>query len=131
MLAQVAALPRAATGLQVYQQFAETLNSFEDEVWGRDCWAPPRSFLEGNRTNRLYPIFPESFHPVSDFPGVTLLLAKRELVFISRFGAMQIQRKQLDDRFGEQVPFRARGEHVIFDKFDTMGDGVWHPKNSR
>lgn len=129
VLAQIAILPPATNALVAYRQLAETLNAAEDEVWGRDHWAPPRTFLDGSRTDRLYPIAPESFHPVAGFPGVTLMLAKKELVFVSRFGAIEIQGKMPSDPLGEKVPFAERLDRVLWSKLDAYNDGVWHPKN--
>lgn len=119
----------ARSGLEAYRQLAETLNEMEDEWWGPEHWAPPRTFRTALRTERLYPIMPESFFEVPGFPGVTLLLAKRELVFVSRTGAIQVQRKDTADRDGRITPFESRTETIMLDKSDAYGDRVWHVKN--
>ncbi len=129
IFAEIVDLPPTNCGLLLYAQIANLINAKEDEVWGKEHWAPPRSFLNGNRTERIYPILPESFHPVSGYPGTTLLLAKGELIFISRHGALQIQRKVSNDSFGEELHFSLRLEHIFLDKADASGHGVWHHKN--
>lgn len=131
-LEKTAKLPPATTALEAYRQLAQSINEIEDGWWGPEHWQPPRSFLDGTRTVRLYPIYPESFFSVQGFPGVTLLLAKRERLFISRFGAIQLQRKR-DDRDGRAQPerFADRSAEAIFSKDDAAGDGVWHAKNAR
>lgn len=129
ILAAIIELPSATCGLQLYAQMANLINAMEDKIWGREHWAPPRSFLDGIRTERIYPILPESFHAVSGYPGTTLLLAKRELIFISRHGALQVQRKVSDDPLGEVLSFDLRQAQVLMDKADANGHGVWHSKN--
>jgi len=129
-LRRTAALPPATTALEAYRQIAQSINDVEDRWWGPEHWQPPRSFLDGTRTARLYPIYAESFFPVEAFPGVTLLLAKRERLFISRFGAIELQRKQWDDALVEQVHYPERSADAIFAKADACGDGVWHAKNA-
>lgn len=116
--------PEACSGLEAYKYLTEAIDKFEDR-FGVEPWSPPRTFLDGTRTSRMYTIFPESFLRVSRFPGVTLLLSKRELVFISRNGAIQIQDKDLEDLHGERVPFCDRKDRVIFDKVDSSGNDVW------
>jgi hypothetical protein len=128
-LQRTAELPPATTALEAYRQIAQSINEIEDSWWGPEQWQPPRSFLDGTRTARLYPIYAESFFPVEGFPGVTLLLAKRELLFISRFGAIELQCKQWNDALVEQVHYRERSADAIFAKVDAGGDGVWHAKN--
>ena len=129
VLALVADLPPACTGLEAYRQLATTMNDEEDGWFGSDTWAPPRTFLDGRRTERLYPILPESFHPVAGWPGVTLLLARREAIFVSRHGAIEVQDKREDDPFGERFPFPERTDRVLFAKSDATGHPVWHPKD--
>jgi hypothetical protein len=129
-LQRTARLPPATTALEAYRQIAQSINDVEDGWWGQEHWQPPRSFLDGTRTERLYPIYAESFFPVEGFPGVTLLLAKRELLFISRFGAIELQCKQWNDALVKQVHYPERSAKVIFAKADVGGDGVWHAKNA-
>lgn len=130
-LQRTAELPPATTALEAYRQIAQSINEVEDSWWGPEHWQPPRSFLDGTRTARLYPIYAESFFSVEGFPGVTLLLAKHELLFISRFGAIELQCKQWNDAHVEQVNYRERSAGAIFAKADAAGDGVWHAKNAR
>lgn len=129
VLGEIDALPPAHSSIEAYGQISETLNVYEDEVFGRDHWFPPRSFLHGNRTERIYPIYPESFHPVPEFAGVTVMIAKREYVFLSRFGAIEIQEKVPGDEFGQTVHFKNRQDCILWKKDDAYGDGVWHEKN--
>jgi len=122
-------LPRAKTGLEAYSQLSNALNDFEDCVFGRCEWSPPRSFHDGSRTQRLYPILPENIFPVERYNGVMLLLAKKELVFVSRYGAIEIQKKCESDKHGTVVPYKERSNSVIFNKADYYGGGVWDEKN--
>ncbi|MCW1908769.1 MAG: hypothetical protein KIH63_005515 [Candidatus Saccharibacteria bacterium] len=128
ILDRLALLPPAQNGLEAYAQMAELINTSEDALFG-DHWDLPRTFLDGRRTDRLYPILPESFFSVPAFPGVTLMVSKVEVVFMSRWGAIEMQTKDPDDKFGERIPFCSRFENVIFSKPDALGDGVWHDKN--
>lgn len=130
-LDEVARRPGAQTGLEGYRQISDAINRVEDEQWGTGHWHPPRYVSPGVRTDRLYPIAPESIYPVPEFPGVDLLVSVRECVFISRWGAIEVQRKEHDDLFGQRTHFRDRRDHVIFAKPDWSGDGVWHAKNRR
>ncbi len=129
VLERLAVLPQAQNGLEAYAQMAGVINTSEDEWFGPGHWDLPRTFLDGRRTERLYPIMPESFHAVPDFPGVTLMVSKAEILLMSRFGAIEMQVKDPDDKFGDQVPFCARADRVMFVKPDAQGDGVWHDKN--
>jgi hypothetical protein len=129
-LQRTAKLPPATTALEAYRQIAQSINEVEDSWWGADHWQPPRSFLDGTRTARLYPIYPESFFAVDGFPGVTLLLAKHELLFISRFGAIELQCKEWNDALVERIHYPERSPDAIFAKADASGDGVWHAKNA-
>lgn len=119
----------ASSGLEAYAQLSEVINNTEDEIWGKEAWDLPRTFLDGRRTDRLYPILPESFHPVQGYPGVTILVSKIEVVFISRWGAIEMQRKDPEDKFGERMHFAYRSDRVLFTKSDAYGDHVWHDKN--
>ncbi len=129
VLEQFKKLPPATNGLEAYKQFCELINHSEDVLWGKESWNPPRTFLDGSRTDRLYPIYPESFHPVQGFPGVTVLISKMEIVFISRYGAIEIQEKDPDDKYGTNNHFSERHHLCIFKKHDAYRDGVWHNKN--
>jgi hypothetical protein len=129
VLSRVSLLPPAHSSLEAYGQLSEELNAAEDEVFGRDYWEPPRTFLDGNRTPRIYPIHTESFHPVVGFNGVTLMIAKKEYVMISRHGAMEVQSKIPDDLYGDLLHFSERNDHILWQKNDAYGDGVWHEKN--
>ena len=128
-LKSVSQLPNASNGLEAYKQISEAINQEEDLMWGKDTWNPPRSFLAGNRTARLYPIYPESFHSLKKYPGIMLLLSKREIVFISRFGAIEIQEKDINDQYGEITPFSERKEKILFSKLDAYNHDIWHDKN--
>jgi guanylate kinase len=116
-------------GLMAYSLITKCINEVEDEIWGKNFYFPPRTFLNGSSSNRIYTIFPESFFKVPMYSGVTLLLSKRELIFISRFGAIEGQLKDSEDKFGEKIHFSERRNNVYFEKQDSFGDGVWVPKN--
>lgn len=129
ILEKLASLPPACSGLEAYQQISETINTLEDAIWGRDYWSPPRSFFGGISTQRFYTIFTESFFSVEDFPGVTLLLGTKELIFVSRYGAIQMQRKLHSDRYGLDNKFHLRRSQIFFEKVDAYDHDVWHEKN--
>ncbi len=128
VLARVSEMPACSNSLEAYGLLSRVLNSAEDEIFG-DHWEPPRTFLDGKRTPRIYPIHPESFHPVEGFSGVTLMIAKKEYVIVSRFGAMEVQTKIPDDLYGANLHFSERNDQVLWQKTDAYGDGVWHDKN--
>ena len=109
---------------------SETLNEREDAIWGADDWHPPRTFKDGVRTERLYPISTESFVPVPGFPGVTALLARREVLFVSRYGALEVQEKLREMDLQSQLLTAKGSERVIYQLNDSAGDGVWHTKNA-
>lgn len=129
ILKRLSLLPPATSGLEAYKQLTETINQFEDEIWGKDSWHPPRSFIGGVSTQRFYTIFPESFFSVDNYPGVTILIGTKELIFMSRYGAIEIQNKVIEDRYGKDQTFHLRRDQVFFEKFDAYGDNVWHEKN--
>lgn len=122
-------LPCAKSGLEAYAQISNALNDFEDTIFGENYWSPPRTFQDGSRTDRLYPIMPENIFNLENYNGVTLLLAKKELLFISRFGAIEIQKKDESDKHGKNISFPSRTNMILFEKLDFFGDGVWHEKN--
>ena len=118
-----------SNGMMAYATLMELVNSQEDSVWGAEHWNPPRKFLKGEVTNRIYPTYPESFEDVPGFPGVVHLIHTKHSVFISRYGAIQIQ---LDNAMPVSVCFtETRPEYILLDKADIYGDGVWHEKNRR
>lgn len=129
ILTNLELLSPARSGLEAYKQISETINHFEDEIWGKEYWHPPRSFFGGISTQRFYTIFPESFFLIENFPGVMLLLGTKELIFVSRYGAIEMQKKLHDDRYGKVKAFYLRQDLVFFEKLDAYGDTVWNEKN--
>lgn len=119
----------ARTGLEAYRQISDAINRVEDMHWGADYWEPPRHVDPGTRTARLYPIAPESIYPVRDYGGVDVLVSVAEYVFVSRFGAIEVQTKDHHDSYGEFNAFSGRRDRVMFEKGDYAGDSVWHEKN--
>lgn len=119
--------PAAASGLEAYAQLSNILNHAEDEIFG-DFWDPPRTYLNGETSERLYHSAPECFETIEGFPGVTAMVHVKEFVFISRFGAVEVQRDT--GQCEETIPFCTRDGAVMFRKLDAYGDGVWHPKNA-
>jgi hypothetical protein len=129
VLSEIEKLPPFRNGLQVYKELSERLNHQEDCFFGKESWDPPRTFLENNRTDRLYPIYPESIHTIEEFPGVSILISMKEIIFISRWGAIEVQDKDPKDKYGQVTHFFLRKEKVIFYKSDYYGHGVWADKN--
>jgi guanylate kinase len=129
ILENVKLLDPSWSGLQAYKILTNEINKFEDHVWGMGTYNRPQSFLGGHKTDRLYTILTESFFDVNGYSGVTLLLSRQELVFISRYGAIEAQYKDEDDRYGEKIPYQDRIDKVFFRKADGWGDGVWNKKN--
>ena len=120
-------LAPARSGLEAYSQLCSAINHVEDAVWGAEYWAPPRTFTPGDHTDRIYPVSAESFFTMDEYPGVTLLVSTRELIHISRDGAIEIHRKP-----GSSCNATINGspaKAVIFEKTDACGHGVWHSKN--
>jgi 5'-deoxynucleotidase YfbR-like HD superfamily hydrolase len=126
---EVATRQAARTGLEAYRQISDALNRVEDMYFTASYWKPPRHVGPGVVTDRLYPIAPESCYPVPDYSGVDLLVSVGECLFVSRYGAIELQVKDKSDLFGEHVAFHSRRDRVIFSKPDSSGDGVWHVKN--
>ena len=123
--------PPATNGLLCYKQLTECIDKVEDQIFGKNHWDCPRTFLKGDRTNRIYTILSECFHSAPYYPVVSLLLAKHELVFISRFGAAELQTKLDGAVYGPKRDFDQRTDKVIFSKKDSFGHGVWHEKNRK
>ena len=99
----------------------------EDLVWGENYWKAPRTFLDGTVTDRIYPTYTESFECLKNFPGITHLVHTKHSVFISRYGAVQVQ---LDNGMPpEKCYLEYRPEFILLDKLDSYNDGVWHEKN--
>jgi 5'-deoxynucleotidase YfbR-like HD superfamily hydrolase len=119
----------ARTSLEAYRQISDAVNRVEDMYFSASHWQPPRHVGPGVTTDLLYPIAPESCYPVPHYAGVDLMVSVKECVFISRFGAIEVQIKDKRDLFGERIAFHARSDRVIFSKADSAGDGVWHDKN--
>jgi len=129
ILVNLQSLNPASNGLEAYKLLSNAINEFEDQIWGANNYFPPRSFLHGNKTDRMYTIFTESFFEVPGYTGVSLLLSRRELIFISRYGAIEIQLKDDEDKYGDNIHFDSRKRNVIFKKNDSTDDGVWVDKN--
>lgn len=119
----------ARTALEAYAHFTQAINQVEDEFLGKDSYDLPRTFLDGTRTERMYMTLFENMYSVPRYGGVHILIHVREIVFISRYGAIEIQKKVEDDKFGFKQHFEERVALVIFKKLDAWGDGVWHQKN--
>lgn len=130
ILNRLAAAPALHTSLEAYKLLEVVINTVEDEFLGEDSYNPPRSLIVGfEKIERMYLTKLESMHPVPRYTGVSILLSHQHVTFISRYGAIEIQRKLREDKRGETIPFEARTELVIFQKLDAYGDPVWHPKN--
>jgi 5'-deoxynucleotidase YfbR-like HD superfamily hydrolase len=115
-------LPPARTGIEAVAQLANCVNRVEDEVWGKH-WQPPRYVPPGTRTERLYPVAPDSTYPVPGW-AVDVLVAHDENVYVGSTGAIEVQVK--DRAKDDAEPWNA-SERVLFQKPDRSGNGVWHP----
>jgi len=117
----------ARNGLEAYMLIANNLNMLEDSYFGMSNWSPPRTYITGAQTDRLYPPQPDNFEMVPGWPGVTNMVHTKEYVFISKSGAIEVQR---DDGSSERGnPYWKRRESVVFEKLDFNGDGVWSPQH--
>ena len=116
--------PRASNGLMAYKQLARALNEIEDRYLGDQHWAPPKSFFGGLKTARMYPAYPETFIEVEGFLGVTQFRHIGHVVFISRYGAIQIYERSTIANL--MPPYTAA---ALLDKLDIYGDQAWHEKN--
>jgi len=120
LLKALAAAEPAENGLLAYRLISTTLNDIEDRHLGETTWCPPRRFKDGMVSDRLYPGYPDSMHPVEGWPGVTIIVHHKQFVFIEMRGAFQIQ-----DRVDSDVPFSRRRDAVLLDKPDRWGLSVW------
>jgi hypothetical protein len=93
--------PPCRSGLGAYRQISEALNVIEDEQLGPDSWRPPKSFLGQPSSERMYPTYPENMLAVPGYPGNTALWHVSEVVFVSRFGAIEV--RQRDERAFEET----------------------------
>ncbi len=127
LLAELDKQPPAASGLEAYAQMSNTLNHLEDAL-PDNPWAPPRTYVNGELTDRMYPSTTECFETVEGYPGVTVMVHTKEFIFISRFGAIEIQKDTGESEV--DIHFSTRSHAVIYKKPDAYGDGVWHDKNA-
>jgi hypothetical protein len=107
-------------GLLAYRLISTALNDIEDKHLGPASWKPPRRFGDGVVSDRLYPSYPDSMFAVAGWPDVTMIVHKRQLVFIGSGGAIQFQRREQSS-----APFSERHNLVLFDKADARGRRVW------
>jgi hypothetical protein len=119
-------VPACSSGLEMYRNLCQALNHVEDNALGESSWLPPRTFIGARSSERLYPTYPESMLRVSGAPGITALWHETEVVFISRFGAMEVEEKNGRDL---ELIVSEGGATRLFSRLDAYGDGVWHPKN--
>ena len=117
------ALPPARTGLEAYAQIANSLNLLEDQLWGKDAFAMPRSYENGVVTQRMYPSHTECFETVAGFGGVTNMVHTKEFILVSATGAIEIQRDTGESEI--DVHLSTRTHAVVFAKNDARGRGVW------
>lgn len=135
-LQQVAKMQPAPNALGAYRQIARALDRVEDSYLGAGSWSPLRYYPPGTRTERMYPIAPESFIDVPGWPGVTCLVSTGQYVFLSRDGAIEVVIKRPEDtgRSGFEAFICGRdvqvGSLVAFRKPDYLGEYVWAPKNA-
>lgn len=121
--------PPFTNGMMAYAALMELVNEQEDTVWGAGYWKAPRTFHGGVVTDRIYPTHTESFEDVMGFPGVTHLIHTKHSIFLSRYGAVQVQ---LDNGWAvADCHLETRPEFILLDKLDAYGDGVWHEKNRK
>jgi hypothetical protein len=109
-----------SSGLLAYRLISTTLNEIEDRHLGPESWKPPRRFGDGVVSDRLYPSYPESMFAVEDWPGVTMIVHIRQLVFIGSGGAFQFQRRE-----DSALHYSQRHDLVLLDKPDSCGCKVW------
>ena len=122
--------PPAHTSLEAYALFEKIINQVEDEFLGPHTYNPPRSLLvDFENIGRMYMTKTESMFSIPKYTGVHILVNHREVVFISRYGAIELQRKLGHDKEGLIIHFEHRLEQVLLQKPDAWGHGVWHPKN--
>lgn len=122
-------LPIPKNSLEAFRQISETLNITEDRIFGSDYWKPLRFYPPGIKTDRMYPVAPESIYLLHNFSKVTLLVSIYELIFISNDGAIEFQKKDQNDIFGTNIDFSNRKDMVIFKRADQYGCEVWDDKN--
>lgn len=116
-------LPPAKTQLEAYSHISNAILLLEDELWGEDHWDLPRTFLNGEVTQRMYPSLTECCEAVDFYSGVNVFVHTKEFIFISRTGAIEIQKGTGEDE--RAVPFHTREHAVVYRKPDSYGKGVW------
>jgi hypothetical protein len=103
---RLAAAPPATSFAEMRRQLDAILNEVEDQLTGipydASSWV-----IDG----RLYPVQDDHVHDVEGHPGVTLLRARRNEIFIGANGSIEIR--------------NAASRAVEFSRCGADGRGVW------
>ena len=129
-LQMLKAQPRLQSGLATYARLSALLNQVDDELVGAAEWYPPVSFDRHGPSVRLYPIAPESYRNVEQYPGVSAWLTRREVLYISRYGAIEVHAREEQDALSVRSLSADLTRECLFEMPDASGDGLWHPKNA-
>lgn len=124
--------PRPCNGLEAYCRLSDCLNKVEDELVGHNDWETPESFKGFGPTRRLYPIAPESYFDVPNWKGISAFESRRELSFVSLFGAIAVYERDRATEFTKilnDICTSPTNYTPIWESGDFWGDGVWHKKN--
>jgi len=78
--------PAAGTFTEMRTQLADLINAVEDEL--TDI---PYAPAEWRRDGRIYPVHDDNVFDVEGHPRVTLLRARKNLIYIGNNGAIEIQ----------------------------------------
>jgi len=103
---RLAQAPAAGTFMEMRRQVDDVLNAVEDELTGT-----PYDPSSWETDGRLYPVQDDNVYDVEGSPGVTLLRARGNMIYIGDNGAIEIQ-----DVVSGLVELRKPG---------TDGRGVW------
>ncbi|MEI8130165.1 MAG: hypothetical protein WCG55_01520 [bacterium] len=116
----------AKDSLSAYKMIADTIIEVENEFFGPES---SNLHLSDPHLGRMTAPTLDNIFSVPDYNGVSILISTNQVTFISKSGAIEIQKKNREDKYGEIISFSQRTELVLFKKNDSSGHGVWHKKN--
>ncbi len=117
--------PACTSFLEAYRLLNQTIMEVEDRYFGP--LPDEHQFHVGPHAHRMSVTSEDNIFPVVHYSKVKILLSTNHITFISEHGAIEIQHKDRNDRFGLTTHFNAR--KVIITKLDTENHTVWHEKN--
>lgn len=117
--------PACSSYSEAYKMLNQAIVEVEDRYFGP--LPDEYEFHVGPHANRMSITSGDSIFPVVHYSKVKILISTNHITFISEHGAIEIQNKDRNDRFGLATHFNAR--KAIITKLDTGNHTVWHEKN--